>query len=185
MPTVVTHVAPVLALGAGLGSNRISPRLLLAGLGCSVLPDLDVVSFKLGISYSSLLGHRGFSHSLSLALLIGLLAAWAAPKLRCGRLAAFMVCAGAVASHIALDAGTDGGLGVAAFWPFTDARYFFPVTPIEVSPIGITRFLTARGLVVAISELKWVWLPCLATALALRLARRPLRRAAHAKGRPR
>ena len=40
----------------------------------------------------------------------------------------------AIASHGLLDAFTDGGLGVAFFAPFDSTRYFFPVTPIEVSP---------------------------------------------------
>jgi inner membrane protein len=38
-----------------------------------MLPDLDVVTFKLGIPYASPWGHRGISHSLLLALLAALL----------------------------------------------------------------------------------------------------------------
>jgi hypothetical protein len=51
----------------------------------------------------------------------------------------------ATASHGLLDAMTDGGLGVAFFSPFDKHRYFFPWTPIRVSPIGLTRlFQRAR-----------------------------------------
>jgi len=31
---------------------------------CTLLPDVDVVGFFLGVRYSTALGHRGFSHSL-------------------------------------------------------------------------------------------------------------------------
>ena len=65
----------------------------------------------------------------------------------------------ATASHGFLDAMTDGGLGVAFFSPFDDTRYFLPLTPIRVSPIGISRFFTARGFAVIRSELLWIWLP--------------------------
>lgn len=74
MPTVFSHPAPVLALAAALGPRVVPPRLLLFGVFCAVLPDLDVIGFKLGIRYADLLGHRGFSHSLLFALLLGLLA---------------------------------------------------------------------------------------------------------------
>ena len=65
----------------------------------------------------------------------------------------------ATASHGFLDAMTDGGLGVAFFSPFNNARYFFPWRPIRVSPIGLNRFFTERGLDVLQGELLWIWLP--------------------------
>lgn len=37
-------------------------------------------------------------------------------------------------------------------------------TPITVSPIG-AGFFSARGVETLISELKWVWLPCVLLAL--------------------
>jgi len=48
---------------------------------------------------------------------------------------------------------------VAFLAPFDDRRFFFPFRPIQVSPIGIARFFSARGLAVLRSELVWVWLP--------------------------
>ena len=54
---------------------------------------------------------------------------------------------------------TNGGLGVAFFSPFDNDRYFLPWRPIRVSPIGITRFLSIRGIVVLKSEMLWIWLP--------------------------
>ena len=63
------------------------------------------------------------------------------------------------ASHGALDAMTDGGLGVAFFAPFSGERYFFPFRPIVVSPIGLGGFFSEWGVAVIKSELLWVWLP--------------------------
>jgi inner membrane protein len=68
-------------------------------------------------------------------------------------------------SHGLLDALTDGGLGVAFFSPFSNARYFFPWHPISVSPLSITRFLSGRAGPVLWSELLWVILPCIAIFL--------------------
>ncbi|MEP7324822.1 MAG: metal-dependent hydrolase [Gemmatimonadota bacterium] len=66
----------------------------------------------------------------------------------------------ATASHGFLDTMTDGGLGVAFFSPFSNTRYFLPWRPVQVSPIGLSRFFTARGWAVFQSELLWIWIPC-------------------------
>ncbi|MCD7985332.1 MAG: metal-dependent hydrolase, partial [Desulfovibrio sp.] len=146
MPTVFSHPAPVLALAAALGPRVVPPRLLLFGVFCAVLPDLDVIGFKLGIRYADLLGHRGFSHSLLFALLLGLLGAALAPWLRCSRPAACGVALAGAASHILLDAMTNGGLGVAALWPFDTDRYFLDWRPIRVSPLNLHVFFGRKGL---------------------------------------
>jgi inner membrane protein len=65
------------------------------------------------------------------------------------------------ASHGVLDALTDGGLGVAFLAPFDQSRYFFPVRPVAVSPIGISEFFSAYGVQILQSEAKWIWLPSL------------------------
>ena len=84
---------------------------------------------------------------------------------------AFWVVAGAVVSHILLDAATSGGLGVAVLWPFSEARFFLPWRPIRVSPLSPSAFFSGRGVTVLISEFLWVWLPCLTAAVFFRLAR--------------
>jgi inner membrane protein len=71
-----------------------------------------------------------------------------------------------------LDAMTDGGLGVAFFAPFSNTRYFLPWTPIRVSPIGVSRFFTERGLAVLKSEVVWIWIPAAVLALVGRGVRR-------------
>jgi inner membrane protein len=48
VPTILTHPAVPLAMAFGLGREVVSRRLLGAGVVASVLPDLDVVAFRLG-----------------------------------------------------------------------------------------------------------------------------------------
>jgi inner membrane protein len=168
MPTILTHPAPVLALGVALGLRRIPPRLFWVAVFCTILPDLDVIGFRLGVRYADLFGHRGFSHSLLFAFVCSGLGWLAAPLLRCRRGLAFALIFAAVGCHIALDASTNGGLGVAAFWPFSEERYFFPWRPIQVSPLSLRRFFSGRGVEVLRSEFLWVWLPCFVLALGTR-----------------
>ena len=44
-----------------------------------------------------------------------------------------------------LDTLTDGGLGIALLWPFSNERYFAPWRPLPVAPIGL-RILSPHGL---------------------------------------
>jgi len=76
------------------------------------------------------------------------------------------------ATHGLLDALTSGGLGIALLAPFDNTRYFFAVTPIEVSPIGFRRFFSAWGARVMLSEFVWVWIPSITFAGLVSLWRR-------------
>ncbi|MES1242743.1 MAG: metal-dependent hydrolase [Acidobacteriota bacterium] len=165
MPTIVTHAAVPLGLRIALGAAVVSTPLTIAAAVASVVPDFDVAAFAFGIPYGHPFGHRGLSHSLAFAVLLGVVAAFAAPWLRSSRPVAFAVVAVSAASHGLLDAATNGGKGVALLAPFTMQRYFFPWRPIQVSPIGISRIFSSWGLSVALSELTWVWLPVLTVSL--------------------
>jgi inner membrane protein len=175
MPTIFTHAIVPLAVGAGLGRAIVPPRLLIAGMAVAVLPDLDVVGLQFGVGWGTTLGHRGFSHSLVVAAAVALLGACAARNLGSSFARAFLFLFFSMASHGLLDALTNGGSGIALLWPFSGERFFAPYTPIEVSPIGLSRFLSERGARVMVSEILWVWLPVLALLVALRLARRTFR----------
>jgi inner membrane protein len=120
----------------------------------AVAPDLDVIGLWLGIPYGHPLGHRGFSHSLLFAaLLAAAIARFGFGTVR--RWRAFLVLFAATASHGVLDAFTDGGLGVGFLIPFWNARYFAPVRPLPVSPIGID----GSAIDILGVELVHVWLP--------------------------
>lgn len=161
MPTIFTHPVPVTAVALGIGTQVIPLRLLAAGIICALLPDIDVISFQWGISYANILGHRGFSHSLAFAFIAGGVGALIAPWLHSGRRTAFWVMGGALLSHIVLDAMTNGGLGVAFFWPMSTTRYFLPWRPIQVSPFSLQALFSERGLSILRSEFFAVWVPCL------------------------
>jgi inner membrane protein len=172
MPTIFTHPAVPIAVAIGLGSGLISGRLLAAGIAASIAPDLDVLSFHFGVGGWSAFGHRGLTHSLAAAAIMGLAAMAASGALHTTRVRAFVFVTLAAASHGLLDMLTDGGSGVALFWPFAGDRLFWPVQPVEVSPISLRRFFSARGAEVIASELRWVWAPALVLAAACAAARR-------------
>jgi len=160
MCSIITHPAVPLALSGFLPQENVSPALLLAGAVCSIVPDLDVVGFRFGISYGDILGHCGFTHSLLFAVILAALLMFTLFRNRAGKtwvILLFLFLS--TLSHPLLDMLTNGGLGVTLFAPFIDERYFFPWRPIEVSPLTVGKFFSDWGGRVIISELKWVWLP--------------------------
>jgi inner membrane protein len=162
MASAFSHAVGALGIGACFYRPGIPKRVWVAGALCSVIPDLDVIGFHFGIHYGDFWGHRGFTHSLLFAALLAslvLLIAFRQTVPGLSRFALWMFFFLAIASHGFLDAMTDGGLGVAFLSPFDNSRYFLPWTPIRVSPIGISRFFSHRGLAVLQSEILWIWLP--------------------------
>ena len=163
MPTIFTHAVVPLAFAAAVGPKTISPRLALVGAAFAMLPDADVIAFRLGVDYADTRGHRGATHAVVFAgICAGVLALiWKEARSWLGW--AFLTLS--MASHGLLDTLTDGGLGAALFWPFSDMRVFAPITPIRVSPIG-AGFFSERGVETLVSEFGWIWLPCALVALA-------------------
>jgi inner membrane protein len=145
----------------------------------SLLPDADVIGFALGIEYGDPWGHRGATHSLTLALAIATALGLAAPRFRfprfhptaletarqAPRLRIWAIAGVVLVSHGLLDTLTDGGLGCALLWPFDLTRYFAPWRPIPVAPIGLD-FLSPSGLFVALTELV-LFAPLIVFALRL------------------
>ncbi|MED5617693.1 metal-dependent hydrolase [Ideonella sp. BN130291] len=172
MPTILAHAAVPLALGLGLGRGVVPRRLLIAGVMASAVPDLDVLAFRFGVPYADAWGHRGASHSLAFALLLGAVAWLGARALQATPRTAFLFIAIATASHGLLDMLTNGGQGVALWWPLSSERLFFPWQVIEASPLSLRRLAGGRGLQVLVSELLWVWAAAVAVMLTLRLVRR-------------
>jgi inner membrane protein len=169
MPTLFSHPAVPLAIGFGLGRRIISPSLLAVGVALAVLPDLDVLMLRLGIPYENGLSHRGFSHSMTFAFLFALLGAKFSNRFNTDFRTAFVFLFLSTISHGLLDCLTNGGYGIALLWPFSDHRFFAPFQPIEVSPLGLQRFFSMRGIEVILSEIMWVWLPAVLGGIALRI----------------
>ena len=160
MCSIITHPVVPIAFSFFLPETVVSPKLVLAGAICSIIPDLDVIGFQFGIRYGDMLGHRGFSHSIVFAVLQAALLAFGLFRgSEGGQWEILLYLFLSTLSHPMLDMLTNGGLGVALFAPFSNQRYFFPYTPIEVSPLGISNFISGRGIQVILSELRWVWLP--------------------------
>jgi inner membrane protein len=149
----------------GVASDR---RLLLASILLPILPDADALLTP-WIPYAHPFGHRGFTHSLFFAALVGAGAAALAVRGKWAsghsflKLAIFF--ASITASHGLFDAMTSGGLGVAFFAPFDNTRYFLPWRPIPVSPMSASGLMTTRGLRVIQWELALFWLFAIAAAL--------------------
>lgn len=130
--------------------HPLSAAVLWSGI--SLLPDADVIGFRLGVRYADPWGHRGATHSFAFALAVGALSWLTARllKLAAGRIG--LTALAVVASHAILDTLTDGGLGCALFWPFSNERFFAPWTPLPVAPIG-RAFLSPEGMRIALTEL--------------------------------
>jgi inner membrane protein len=162
MASPLSHAVAALSIGSCFYRRNVLKRVWVAGVVCSVIPDLDVIGFRFGVRYGDFWGHRGFTHSLAFAaLLAGVVAAVEVRRgaSGIGRFPLFAYLFLVTASHGVLDAMTDGGLGVAFFSPFDNNRYFLPWRPIRVSPIAVHRFFSARGYAVLQSELLWIWVP--------------------------
>lgn len=174
MASVFSHTVVALAIGKLSIVPSVPRKFWWLSILCSILPDIDVLSFAFGIDYGDVFGHRGLTHSLSFAFALGFVVVWLgfrevrtwSPRWWALMAHFFLV----TASHGVLDAMTDGGLGIAFFAPFDNSRYFLPWRPVLVSPIGVAPFFSPYGLDVLISEFVWIWLPVGVSVLIARIS---------------
>lgn len=161
MASLISHAVAALGIGAAFHKPDRPKRTWVLGVACSILPDADVIGFHFAVRYGDFWGHRGFTHSLLFAAILATLVVLLAFRniAHRERQLLWFYFLLATASHGLLDAMTDGGLGVAFFSPLDMTRYFFPWRPILVSPLGIARFFSPRGVAVLCSEFFWIWLP--------------------------
>lgn len=162
MASIFGHALTAVAIGSGFTRKIKDKKFWFLGVLCAVLPDADVIGFQFGIPYESFWGHRGFSHSIMFAILLGILiTALFYSKSFFSKKGILYITFFSLStlSHAVLDALTNGGLGVAFFTPFDTTRYFFPWRPIQVSPIGASRFFSQWGLKVLWSECIWIGIP--------------------------
>ena len=174
MASAFSHAIVALAMGKAFQNKELRWRELFLGAFCSAVPDLDVIGFSFGIGYGDLWGHRGMTHSVVFAAVFAgsLVMLWYRGKPAVAMAGLFLYFFLCTASHGVLDAMTDGGLGVAFFSPFDTTRYFFPVRPVIVSPIGVSEFFSAQGARILASEALWIWLPSGVAFLVFRVTQR-------------
>ena len=171
MASAFSHALMAITIGKTYSKKESTIKFFLLGCFCAVIPDADVLTFKLGISYDDFLGHRGFFHSFVFCLILSLIIIFVfykSIKIFSAKglllLSFFFLCG---SSHALLDMLTDGGRGVAIFAPFDNTRYFFPWRPIKVSPLSVSRFFSEYGWKVIKSEMIWIGIPCAIYMLAL------------------
>lgn len=161
MATIFTHPAIALGLSPLFAPVLRSKTIFFTAVILTIVPDFDVVGFRLGIPYEHVFGHRGITHSIFFAVIFsGLVTRFIRNSVETYFFQVWLYLFLCMVSHGVLDALTNGGHGVAFFAPFSNERYFFSYTPIEVSTLDISRFFQGQGIGVIKSELLWVWTPC-------------------------
>jgi len=181
MTTVVTHALVGIAISRSItadasNQNRRPHDIDIMAAIFAMLPDIDVLSFRLGISYGDPLGHRGLSHSITFAVLCsiaGIISVHSGNGI--SRWKRMIVLFLAVLSHPILDMLSNGGLGCAFFAPISWDRYFLPnlLRIIPVSPIGLSKSVIG----VMAWEMALVW-PLAGTAIVSSLLSQPKNRRA-------
>jgi inner membrane protein len=175
MPTTITHIIAGSAIGYSLYPDKKDFRFWLGLVLLSAMPDIDVITFTLGLDYSHPFGHRGFTHSILFALITGIIFVFlmyresAVTSGQFRQLSAVFFAA--ACAHAFLDSMTSGGLGVGVFMPFNNNRYFLPWRPIKVSPIRIADFSGEWGYRVFKSELMIVVVPSIVLIILVRIKR--------------
>jgi inner membrane protein len=163
--------------GERAGDQRPSPGTMATFAGLAMLPDADVLMVAFGTADAGVLGHRGASHSLPLALVIGLLIAYVMQRHGWPVVRTAVMASVAVASHAVLDLLGEGGRGLPALWPFVEMRFQSPVRIFPDAPRwpatlwgpGLTN-IAVEMLVFSPITIHALW-PRLATS-AIRLMRR-------------
>jgi inner membrane protein len=153
--TLYTHAFFGLGLGKFFTARRLPWSFWLITGVLPMVPDLDAFST---FSDDTVLGHRGFTHSLTFALALGLFTAactYRRFQIPLAVLAVFFFLI--TASHGLLDACTNGGAKIPFFWPISSAR-FGRWGPINVADIAfeLPNPWTSRAIR---TELLWIWLP--------------------------
>lgn len=178
MPSSFTHAIAGTAAASPLARNPVPRRFWVAAACCAALPDIDILWGRY-VTWGTWLAHRGFTHSLTFAVVVGITVAlfcfrdppFAPVRWRYAAALAF-----ATASHGLLDGLATYGTHVMFFWPFSTHRYLLPRTVFGVPGVPWPHSSLGRLARVAENEIKWGWIPS-ATLLGvtawIRRANRP------------
>lgn len=167
MASAFGHGIAAFGLGKLFPKEIMTRKVFTLGILSSILPDIDVIAFKFGVSWDSMWSHRGFTHSIFVAIIWTIIILILFHRKESysikTKLSAYYFLA--TMSHGILDAMTNGGNGIAFFAPFSIERYFLPWEVIQVSPIGIKNFFSKWGVEVLKSEFFYIVLPSLGLVL--------------------
>lgn len=168
-----THALLPLAGALAFAERPIAWRLFIAASIAAAAPDVDgVVAHFWHTSPMSIWSHRGATHSLAVALVAGLLAAFFHRQLRASRLMAGVIITAAMASHGLLDMMTDAGRPVAYLWPLSSVRLFADWRPIHSGgPVHLAT-LGSLGIARLGNDFWQLIVPMFALALVIRGGRR-------------
>lgn len=174
MAMAPTHAFVGLATADLVAGRFADTRIRVAGALCAALPDLDTFLMRYaGVAYEDEWGHRGITHGLPFAVVLGIVVALLFFRRRALPLwRAVLALVLATSTQGLLDAMTTGGLGVAFFAPFDPERIFLSWTPIPVAPLTIRSFFTAHGIGMFGWELLHIWLPLTALLFVVHALRR-------------
>ena len=180
MASVIAHGLAAVIIGKSFIKKKQPTGFWCSIVLCSLLPDIDVIGFRFGIAYGDFWGHRGFTHSLVFAFIVGLVVGFlfyrrlsiASPDW--WRYVALY--SAITASHGIFDAMTNGGLGIAFFAPFDNGRYFFPWTPVQVTRVGFHNFFSLKGFRILVSEGIYILVPIIVASFIFGWGRRRYRK---------
>ena len=161
------HLAVGAAIGAAYsrqtGTNPLASAIVFAGL--ALAPDLDLVSSLLGVDSSSPLAHRGLTHSVTFALLTGVLAGGLLPGSTLRRCLTGGFVFAALMSHGLLDTMSFRGGGPMLLWPLSNAAYELAWRPIP-GVQSSSQYLTLEAVPTFVVE-TLLFLPFTAYAIAV------------------
>ena len=168
MPSSIAHAVAGVGVAALFAQRDEARRYWVSAALCAVVPDLDYIGAPFGNRTIALLfgGHRGFTHSIAFALLLGgivSLVAFRGTRWDGGRLRLWAGMSLATMTHGVLDAMTTLGPAVGFLSPFSGTRYTFAWHPIHPAG-GLARVLA--------NEFVWIELPALALTATVVFLRR-------------
>ncbi|HUP46410.1 MAG TPA: metal-dependent hydrolase [Thermoanaerobaculia bacterium] len=158
----LTHTLAGATIAWTVAGRQLGRRALLLGGVAALLPDLDVMIRSADDPLLMIEHHRGFTHSLAVAIPAGAGAALPFVGGRERRAWPLAMAGGALAwtSHAILDAATT--YGTQLFWPFSRMRVGLDIISI-IDPIFTLLFVVA--LIAALRSRRAVVAACLASAV--------------------
>lgn len=173
MPSPFSHAVAGIAAAMPFRLRVPYARFWFFAVLCATIPDIDYLWSSQSPQWDNMLAHRGITHSLAFALVLGAAVAWLGfpgSYWRGFRMRLWLAFSLATATHGLLDAMTVYAGGVAYFAPFSAERYFLPWRPLAGPRQGWAEHSSKAAQVAYVigTELLCIWVPSLLLILGLR-----------------